>query len=77
MYFTAQYCRVYCTVLYCIYFTVKHFTFWNHSLDDMSVVIIEASRRNDPVLQKIWGSKWIRLLETSHPTGMNFRVDNL
>jgi len=39
----------------------------------ISPTIIAFRCPKRPVLQ----NKWIRLLETSHPTGMNLRVDNL
>ena len=48
-----------------------HFNSTNHSLDDLSVTVIEAMRSHDEHLRKRRESYWIRQLQSLHPGGMN------
>ena len=41
------------------------------------VVAIDQIHNHDPRLCKIRESRWIRILGTSYPSGMNLRVDSL
>ena len=52
----------------------KHFNRGAHSI---SVMVIELSISSDPCLWKVKEGRWIRTLETSFPSEMNHRVDNL
>ena len=49
----------------------------DHTVEDTTVMVIERLRMDDPVLRKIRESRWINLLDTSSPHGMNFRIDSL
>ena len=55
----------------------KHFNIRPHTLADMSVMVIERARSQDPCLSRIRESRWIRTLGTSFPLGMNLREDSL
>ena len=55
----------------------EHFTGDGHTQADMFVMAIDQLHSHDPCLRKIWESRWIRSLGTSHPSGMNLRVDSL
>ena len=52
-----------------------HFISQGHSVEDMTVMVIEKLWKDDPVLRKVRENKWMRTLDTSHPRGMNLRVD--
>ena len=54
-----------------------HFNGEGHSQADMVVAVIDQLYSRDLCLRKIWESRWIRTLGTSHPSGMNLRVDSL
>ena len=54
-----------------------HFNGEGHSQADMVVAVIDQLYSRDPCLRKIRESRWIRTLGTSHPSGMNLRVDSL
>ena len=47
------------------------------TLADMTVEVIDQLHSHDHCLSKIWERRWIRTLKTSHPFGMNLRVDSL
>ena len=55
----------------------EHFNGEGHTLVDMTVVAIDQLYSHDSCLRKIRESRWIRTLGTSHPFGMNLRVDSL
>ena len=55
----------------------EHFNGGAHSESDMTVMVIELSTSRDPCLRKVKEGRWIRTLETSFPSEMNHRVDNL
>ena len=55
----------------------NHFNGSRHSIADMMVIVINQVRSCDPCLHKIKESRWMRTLMTSHPTGINLRVDSL
>ena len=55
----------------------EHFNGKGRTLADMTVMAIDQLYSHNPCLQKIRESRWIRILETSHPLGMNLRVDSL
>ena len=55
----------------------EHFNSEGHTLADMTVVAIDQLYSHDSCLCKIRESRWIRTLWTSHPFGINFRVDSL
>ena len=54
-----------------------HFCSDGHTLSDFSVVVVDQLHQADPVLQKNRESRWIRLLQTEAPKGINLRVDRL
>ena len=54
-----------------------HFCSDGHTLSDFSVVVVDQLHQGDPVLQKNRESRWIRLLQTEAPKGINLRVDRL
>ena len=54
-----------------------HFNSEAHSMEDMTVMVIDQIHSRDPTLRKIKESRWIRDLGTSYPFGMNLRVDSL
>ena len=43
-----------------------HFNTQGHSVEDMTVMVIEKLWKDDPVLRKIRENKWMRTLDTSH-----------
>ena len=55
----------------------EHFNDNGHTLEDMTVAVIDQIHSRDPCLRKIRESRWIRTLGTSFPSGMNLRVDSL
>ena len=55
----------------------EHFNGTGHTLADMTVMTIDPLYSHDPCLRKMRESRWIRTLVTSHPFGMNLRVDSL
>ena len=55
----------------------EHFNGAGHTLADLTVVVIDQLYSHDACLCKIQESRWIRTLGTSHPFGMNLRVDSL
>ena len=55
----------------------KHFNSAGHTLADFTVVAIDQLHSHDTCLCKIWESRWIRTLSTSHPFRMNLRMDFL
>ena len=54
-----------------------HFCSDGHTLSDFSVVVVDQLHQADPVLRKNRESRWIRLLQTEAPKGINLRVDRL
>ena len=54
-----------------------HFCSDGHTLSDFSVVVVDQLHQGDPVLRKNRESRWIRLLQTEAPKGINLRVDRL
>ena len=46
-----------------------------HSMDELSVVVIEKLWKNDPVYCKIRKNTWIGILDTFYPRGMNLSTD--
>ena len=54
-----------------------HFNSGEHSVEDMTVMIIERLWKDDLVLRKIRESRWISTLDTASPKGMNLRTDSL
>ena len=55
----------------------EHFNGAGHTLVDLTVVEIDQLYSHNACLCKIWESRWITTLGTSHPFGMNLRVDSL
>ena len=55
----------------------EHFNGDGHPLSDTTVVAIDEIYSQDPCLRKMQESRWIRILGTSYPSGMNLRVDSL
>ena len=47
------------------------------TLADLTIVAIDQLYSHDVCLHEIQESSWIRTLGTSHPFGMNVRVDSL
>ena len=54
-----------------------HFCSANHSMDDLRVLVVDQLHRYDAVLRKSRESRWIRVLRTETPNGMNLKVDKL
>ena len=54
-----------------------HFNSTAHSVEDMTVMVIDQLYHQDSTLRKLRESRWIRDLRTSFPQGMNLRVDSL
>ena len=54
-----------------------HFTSPNHTIDDLQVLVIETIKKEDTILRKIKEARWISILETAWPLGMNLRTDSL
>ena len=54
-----------------------HFKSDAHSQANTTVMAIDEVQSCDLCLQKIWDRRWIRILGTSFPYGMNFRVNSL
>ena len=54
-----------------------HFNGEGHSQAATVVAMIDQLYSHNPCLRKIRESRWIRILGTSHPSGMNLRVDSL
>ena len=55
----------------------EHFTGDGHTQTDMVVTVVDQLYNYDPCLRKIQESRWIRILGTSFPSGINLRVDSL
>ena len=55
----------------------EHFNGTGHTLADLTVVVIDQLYSHNACLRKIPVSRWIRTQGTSHPFGMNLRVDSL
>ena len=55
----------------------EHFNGEGHTLANLTVMAIDQLHSHDSCLSKIRESRWIRTLGTSHPFGMNLRVDSL
>ena len=55
----------------------EHFNSLAHSEADMVVMVIDQLQNHDPCLRKIREGRWIRILRTSAPLGMNLRVVSL
>ena len=55
----------------------KHFNTTAHSQADTAVRVIDQIWNHDPCVLKIRESRWIRILGTSPPQGINLRVDSL
>ena len=55
----------------------EHFNGAGHTLADLTVVVIDQLYSHDACLHKIRESRWIRTLGTSHPFGVNLRMDSL
>ena len=51
------------------YPVAEHFNSKGHTLVDMTIVVINQLYSHDSCLCKIWESRWIRTLGTSHPFG--------
>ena len=62
---------------YIVSSVANHFNSDRHSIADMTVMVIDQVRSCDLCLLKIRESRWIGTLGTSHPMGMNLRVDSL
>ena len=56
---------------------VAHFTSESHTETDMSVMIIDRCWREGAILRNIRESRWIRMMDTAWPSGMNYRTDGL
>ena len=54
-----------------------HFCWDDHTLSDLSVVVVDQLYQGDPVLRKNRESRWIWWLQTESPKGLNLRVDKL
>ena len=54
-----------------------HFNSPQHTLEDLQVMVIEQLWKRDTPLRKIRESKWITLLQTYQPLGINLRQDRL
>ena len=52
-----------------------HFCQQDHTLDDLKAIVVDKALAADTVLRKNRESRWIRLLQTETPKGMNLRVD--
>ena len=55
----------------------KHFNHDAHSQADMVMMVIDQVWSSDPFLLKTMENRWIRILWTSHPFGLNLKVDSL
>ena len=55
----------------------EHFNGIAHSQVDTRVMVIDQLWNHDRCLRKTRESRWIRTLGTTHPLGMNLRVDSL
>ena len=54
-----------------------HFCSNGHTLRDLNVIVVDQLQQNDAVLRKNRESRWIRILKTEAPNGMNLQVDRL
>ena len=54
-----------------------HFNSMTHTVEDMTIMVIDQMFDQDPTLWKLRESRWIRALGTSFLQGMNLRVDSL
>ena len=54
-----------------------HFNSTLHTVEDLTIMVIDQLFDQDPTLRKLRESRWIRALGTSFPRGMNLRVDSL
>ena len=54
-----------------------HFCSNGHTLSDLDVIVVDQLQQNDAVLRKNRESRWIKILKTEAPNGMNLRVDRL
>ena len=48
-----------------------HFCSPNHTLSDLTIMVLEQMRSQDDLLRKRRESFWIHLLGSLHPTGLN------
>ena len=46
-----------------------HFNSGVHTIEDMTVMVIERLRKDDAILRKIKEARWIAMLDTSSPKG--------
>ena len=54
-----------------------HFCSNGHTLSDLNVIVVDQLQQNDAVLRRNRESRWIKILKTEAPNGMNLRVDRL
>ena len=54
-----------------------YFTSKGHTEIDMSVMITDRCWREEAIIRNIRESRWIRMLDTAWPSGMNYRTDGL
>ena len=54
-----------------------HFCSSGHSATDLSVLVVWRTPPGDTILRKNRDARWIRLLKTETPNGLNLRADRL